>query len=226
MHDVFEPAVHIDALRDPRPLPRSDSGQPPRSCRWLIVTSVALVGGLIAGGLWWNRTVTADPQLRFEHANVFRAHDGDKTGIRDLRNALGTEVQIGFRPGDRFFAYIDLYNGGHHDIHIEAVPTTGFYYWGLDEVLVSPNRNSPFEADYRPVRRFTLHRGETRYLQLRFRLADCDPAGLQDGASTLKGLPVRYRILGFSRTVSVPFDALAIAVQAIGICNHPILDRP
>jgi hypothetical protein len=226
VHDVLEPSVNIDALRDPRPPSRPDTLQPLRPGSWPVILLVTLTAGLIGGGLWWNRTVTADPELRFDGAaNVFRTQDGDKSGIHELRNTLGTEVQIDFVPGDRFFAYVDLYNGGHHDIHVDAIPPAGFHYFGLERVLLSSNRNSPFEAGYGPLRPFTLHRGETRYLRLHFRLADCDPAGLQDGATTIQGLPVSYDILGFRRTVSVPFPSMAIAVQTIGTCNHPILDR-
>lgn len=224
MLDVLDPDVDLDALRAPRPHAGRHPHRPTRHLR--IVALVLLATALAIGGLWWHNSVTSDPQLRFENANVFRANDGDKTGIQDLRNTLGTETQVAFGPAGSFFAYIDLYNGGHHDVRIEAVPPSGFYYWGLDQVLVSADRNSPFEGGYRPLRPFTLHRGDTRYVQLRFRLADCDPGGLQDGASILRSLPVRYRVLGIRRTVSVPFDSMALAVQTSGICNHPITDRP
>jgi hypothetical protein len=226
MLDLLDHAVDLDALRAPRPHAGRASQRPPRHRHWRIVALVALATVLTVGGVSWNGAVTSDPQLRFENANVFRASDGDKTGIRELRNTLGTETRVDFRPGDRFFTYIDLHNGGHHDLRIEAVPPAGFYYWGLAQVLLSAKRTSPFEGGYLPLQPFTLHRGETRYLQLRFRLADCDSGGLQDGASTLRSLPVRYRVLGFHRTVSVPLDSLALAVQTSGFCNHPITDRP
>lgn len=61
---------------------------------------------------------------------------------------------------------------------------------------------------------------------LDFRLADCDPARLQAGGySVVESLPVTYTVLGFRRTVDVPFDMTALSVHAMGECNHPLPPR-
>ena len=78
MHAVLEPSVDIDvyALRDPRPSSPASSGRPPRRRPWLMVTLVAMVAGLIGAGLWWNRTVTSNPQLGFDHEETTRDRSG------------------------------------------------------------------------------------------------------------------------------------------------------
>src|SRR5437588_5583576 len=97
------------------------------------------------------------------------------------------------------------------------------YYWAFGRVTLSTGRNTGFGGRYEPLP-FTLHRGETRYLRLEFRLADCDPAALQPGgSSTLRSLRLSYRILGVTRTADVPFRDSTIAVQAMGACPHPII---
>jgi len=89
---------------------------------------------------------------------------------------------------------------------------------------LSTDRNTGFGGRYEPFRTFTLHRGETRYVRLEFRLADCDPAAFQPGgSSTLADLALRYRILGITRTADAPFRDSTIAVQAAGECAHPII---
>lgn len=80
--------------------------------------------------------------------------------------------------------------------------------------------------DYTALHPFTLEPGETRHVRLDFRLADCDPAGLQDrGYSVVDSLPLTYKVLGFRRTVDVPFAKSAPAVMTMGECNHPFLPR-
>ena len=79
---------------------------------------------------------------------------------------------------------------------------------------------------YEPFRPFTLPRGETVNVRLEYRLADCDPAELQpNAASTVSSLRLRYRILGVTRSVHVPFRDTAVALQAGGPCRNPIV-RP
>ena len=49
------------------------------------------------------------------------------------------------------------------------------------------------------------------------------PAGLHDGYSVVRSLPVTYKVLGFRRTVDVPFDMAALSVHAHGMCDLPLL---
>jgi hypothetical protein len=164
--------------------------------------------------------------LEFDGAasNVFRA-DGDKTGVVDLHNTVGDEAQVAFTPGGRFVAYAGLHNAGPRDVRVEAVVRRGFYYWGLDRAVVSPDSDAYFPDGDGRLGSFTLGAGETRRVRLEFRLADCDPAGLQDGYSSIDALPVKYRVLGFVRTVDLPFRKAAISVQTIGRCDRPSLKR-
>jgi hypothetical protein len=90
---------------------------------------------------------------------------------------------------------------------------------------LSTDRNTGFGGRYEPNRAFILHRGETRYVRLEFRLADCDPATMQPGgSSTLRSLRLPYRILGVTRTHDVPFADSTLALQAAGDCAHPIVE--
>jgi hypothetical protein len=64
------------------------------------------------------------------------------------------------------------------------------------------------------------------WVHLDFHQATCDPAGLQDGSSRIDSLPVRYRILGRTRTADVPLDDVTIAVNTIGRCDHALTNQP
>ena len=141
---------------------------------------------------------------------------------------LGDEVDIDFVPNGRLYAHFGLYNGGRHDIRIEGAPASRDYYWGLDGMALATDPDDGFvgvATNYEPFRPFTLRRGETREVRLEYRLADCDPASLQPGGySTRRGATLRYRILGISRSRHIPFRDSALALHAMGICEHPIVD--
>ncbi len=226
MLDVL-PMPEVDADTLP-PAPDTPVARPRISRRWRRFAGGVLLVASVSSLLWWHSAVTADPGLDFGGgANVFRSAPGDVAGITHLDNTLGTEVRIEFDPGGTFMAYLGLYNGGPRDVRIEEVRPQGFYYWAFDGVAVSGSEQDVFpSADHRTFRPFTLAAGETRHLRLDFRLADCDPASLQDGGySVVDSLPVTYKVLGFRRTVDVPFDKTALSVLATGECNHPILPR-
>lgn len=217
--DIYPPAK---APAPPVPRP-TWSGR-----RRLSVVALAVLGvGLVGGAIWWNKAVTGDPGLRFEGAlNVFRSRaSGDMAGVVDNRNSLGHEAQVDFVRSGGFVAWLFLRNDGPRDVKVEALPQVGHYYFGLERAVTTDAPNDYFPDGDEPLEPFTLHPGDSRPLRLDFRLADCDPAGLQDGRITLTGLPVRYHTLGFSRTASVPFDEdMALSVMTIGECDHPIDD--
>src|SRR5438309_1069705 len=193
-----------------------------RRARMLVVTVVV---ALVGGGVWWHHAVAADPGLSFDGGpNVFRnAEAGDITGIERAPNSFGTDVNVDYQPGAPLHGFFGLYNRGPRTVTIEAVPRRGLYYWALDGVAVSNNWRTAVEGqNYVPFRPFRLRSGETRYLRLDFHTATCDPAGLQDGSSRIVSLPVRYRILGVTRTATVPFDQVSIGIQTAGICDHPL----
>jgi hypothetical protein len=145
--------------------------------------------------------------------------DDGRHGIDDVDT-----VRVAFVPNGHLYATFGLYNGGGHDVRIEAAPAERMYYWAFDRMDLSTDRNTGFGGRYEPLP-FTLHRGETRYVRLEFRLADCDPAAFQPGgSSTLRSLRLSYRILGVARSHDVPFRDGALALQATGTCAHPIVE--
>jgi hypothetical protein len=196
----------------------------------VVIGAAAAAVALVVGAAgWWYRQVTADPRLEFSGPNMYRDEAAtDHSGIvtDDSRHGIDEvdTVRVAFVPNGRLYAFFGLSNGGGHDVHIEAAPAARMYYWGFDRMSLSSDRNTGFGGRYEPFRSFTLHRGETRYVRLEFRLAGCDPAAFQPGGfSTLRGLHVSYRILGISRSADVPFQDAAIALQASGVCTHPIV---
>ena len=223
------PAPEVDAGALTRPAPAPPARVAGRRRR-LVIGAVAAVVIAVAGGAgWWHRQVSADPRLEFSGPNVYRDEAAtDHSGIvtDDSRHGLDEvdTVRVAFVPDGRLYAFFGLYNGGGHDVRIEAPSPAGMYYWGFERMTLSTDRNTGFGGRYEPVRSFTLHRGETRYVRLEFHLADCDPAAFEPGgSSTLRSLRSPYRILGVSRTHDVPFRDASIAVQAMGDCAHPIL---
>lgn len=99
------------------------------------------------------------------------------------------------------------------------------YYWAFDRMSVGSDPDDGlvgFDSRYQPLRPFTLHAGQTVEVRLEFRTADCDPKTLQSGQSFIRGLALRYRLFGVTRTVRVPLRDAAIALQALGECGHPI----
>ncbi len=221
-------AAPTDAPTEPGPAPAP--ARPRFRWTWrriVVVIAVLLVGGT---AVWWRGVVTSDPKLEFTFFNgVNRVeHDatGNPEGITRTENRLGTQIDIAFVPNQKIFVYLGLRNGGGQAVRIEKVPVTGFYYFGFDGMDVSPNRNiSVGEATtYDPFKPFTLKSGEERNVRLTFRLADCSPSGLQPGHTTIRGLLVRYKILGLGRTGFAPFTKSVLSVPTIGRCEHPIID--
>ena len=228
MLDVL-PMPDVEADAPPRP-----PGPPPArpaviSRRWRRFAGGVLLVASVSTLLWWQRAVATDPRLAFHGGgNAFRSAPGDLAGITQLGNTLGTEVRVEFEPGGRFMAYFDLFNGGPRSVRIEDVRPQSFHYWGFDGLALSGDERDVFPAtESGAFRPFTLAAGETRSVRLDFRLADCDPARLQDGGySVVDSLPVTYKVLGFRRTIDVPFDRTALSVHASGDCNLPLLPQP
>jgi hypothetical protein len=204
--------------------------EPPMVRRRSVVVGVAIalaIAVVSAGGVGWHAAVTGDPGLEFYGGpNVYRDEAStDYSGIDRRTNVLGTEIAVAFVPDGRLYVSFGLYNGGAHDIRIVDTPEDRYYYWGFDRMSLATDSNEGFvglASQWEPFRPFTLHRGETREVRLEYRIADCDPAELQAGTSTVRGLDLRYRILGLTRTAHVPFRDAAVALQAVGPCRHPI----
>lgn len=228
MSDVLE--VNLAASGRSDEPPTVEERPPAWRGRWVRLLAAAVVVALAGGVVWWHRAVTSDPGLTFRARGVYPAEGAgtaDQTGITENRNLLGSEIAIAFSPGRRIVADWVLHNGGARDLRIESVPGAAFYYWGYEAIEVFPARRSGgVEAtSAEPFRPFTLRAGESRDVRLHFRLADCDPAGLQSGFSSIDALAVRYRTLGVERSVRVPLDEFVLAVSTIGGCDRPILDR-
>jgi hypothetical protein len=223
--------VNLAALGRSDEPPTVEEPPPPLWRRnWARLSAGLVVVALVGGVVWWQRAVTTDPGLSFQARGIYAAEGvgtGDQTDITENRNLLGSEIAIAFSPGRRIVADWALYNGGARDVRIESVPRAGFYYWGYDAMEVFPTRapDGVGATTAEPFRPFTLKAGETRDVRLHFRLADCDPAKLQSGFSSIDTLEVRYRILGVERAVRVPLDEFVLAVRTIGGCDRPILDR-
>ena len=199
----------------------------PRS-RIVIVIAILVVAG---AAVWWRQTATSDPGLEFTMFNRVNRVENDVTGdtqegITQTRNVNGTQVDIAFAPNQRIYVYIGLRNAGGRAVRIEQAPMAGFYYFGFDTMEVSPDPNAypGTVTTYEPFKPFTLESGRVRSVRLNFRLADCSPSDLQPGTTFIKGLVLRYKILGLKRAGIVPFDESALAVPTIGRCEHPIED--
>ena len=220
-----KPDVDADALTRPPVVPAKESRR-----RQLVVTLAGvLVAAILGGGMWWNRQVTANPRLEFSGAlNVYRDPGfTDLDGIvrRDRRWPSDVEeVEVAFVPNGRLYAMAGLYNGGGHDVRIEAALPGTMYSWGFDRMSLSTDRHGSYNGEWEPFRPFTLRRGETRQVRLEFRLADCDPAAQPGGYSVLRELRLRYHLLGVSRTAGVSFPDETIALQTGGECRNPIVD--
>lgn len=196
--------------------------------RIVIVIVLLVVGG---AAVWWRQTATSDPKLAFTtFSRVNRVeHDatGNQEGITKKENVNGsTQVAVAFVPNQRVYVYLGLRNGGGRAVQIEQPPAAGFYYVGFDTMEVSPDRDAaPGQATtYEPFKAFTLKSGETRSVRLTFRLADCSPSDQKPGTTSVKGLVMRYKILGLKRAWLVPFEQSTLAVPSIGRCEHPIVD--
>jgi hypothetical protein len=220
----------VAASNDPHTQPAQPPVPPPRRRHLRRVITVVVVLIVVGAAGWWRQTISSDPKLEFTLFNrVNRVEDdtiGKPEGITEKRNTLGTQYDIAFSPKQRIFVYVGLRNGGSHTVRIENVPMTGFYYFGFDSMEVSPERNIGIGqlTTYEPFKPFTLKAGEARNVRLTFRLADCSPTDLQPGTTSVRGLLIRYKILGVGRTGLVPFEESVLAVPTIGRCEHPILD--
>lgn len=61
----------------------------------------------------------------------------DRTGIDEKRNVLGIEVDIDFVRDGRLYAHFGLYNGGRHDLHLDAAPARRSHYWAFEGMALS-----------------------------------------------------------------------------------------
>lgn len=234
------PEVDVRALDRPAPAPEVDAEaltrppvlpEPPKSRRRRVVIGLAAAVAVVVagGGVWWNRQVTSNPRLEFTGAlNVYRdAEFTDLSGIvrREGRGFSDVdEVEAAFVPNRRLFASVGLYNGGAHDVRIEAALPGSMYSWGFDRMSLTTDPFGGYNGQWTPFQPFTLHRGDTRTVRLEFRLADCDPAPEAGGYSVLRQLRLRYHVLGITRTAGVPFANGTIALQTGGDCRTPIVD--
>lgn len=193
-----------------------------RRRRWPMVAAlmVAIVG--IVTGVTLNRMVTTDT-IAVDSLNVFRPTPGDKTGISEVRNSLGSESIVDFERNGTFLVYARLVNTGGRDVEIRGIPTHEYYYFKIDRAGVSAERNGGSGGEYLPLRRFKLSPGESRFVEIRFRLADCELIGGEGLSSGVTSLPVSYRVMGFSRTVFVDLEREALTVAGGGACDKPFV---
>ena len=194
--------------------------------RIVIVIVLVVVAG---AAVWWRQTAISDPKLAFTTFNRVNRVEHDATGIQEgiteKQNASGAQVDVAFVSNQRFYVYLGLRNGGGRAVQIEAPPTAGFYYLGFDAMDVSSDRDAaPGATTFEPLKPFTLKSGETRSVRLTFRLADCSPSDQKPGTTSVKGLVMRYKILGLKRAWLVPFEQSTLTVPSIGRCERPIVD--
>jgi hypothetical protein len=183
--------------------------------RWSLIAVIA-AACLAVMGLVYERAVTADTLSFSGAANVWRVDALDRAGVAEVHNALGTDVSVGFLRNGPFVVHLGLVNGGRHDVRIRSIPKERAFYYRLEGVETSEQQFNGF----RPFRPFTLHAGETRWMALHFRFADCDLSSGPGLHSSRTSLRVRYSVLGFPRSRFVPFDEIAVTVPA-GNCDQP-----
>jgi hypothetical protein len=198
------------------PVPPRSWMAPARRRRWWLIALVAVA--LVAGGLVYQRAVTTDALSFYGDPNVWRTGSADRDGISEIHNALGTDVTVSFVRNGPFVVRLGLVNGGRRDVRIRSLPKERAFYYRLEAVETSGQQSGGFRA-FEP---FTLRAGDTRWLQLHFRFADCDLQRSEEAHSSRMALRVRYSVLGFPRTGFVPFDKFALSVPS-GDCDHPAL---
>jgi hypothetical protein len=162
--------------------------------------------------------VTA-PALSFDgQPAAWRTAPDDLTGVRRVENALGTEVTVGFERSGPFSVRLALVNEGRYPVRVLGFPDRGAHYYGLEGVETASDAEGPSQ----PFRPFTLRRGATRWLTLRFRFAECD-LGSGDGVAASRiSLPISYRVFGLRQRDTVPFTRFALSVPT-GRCDRPVL---
>lgn len=214
-----------DVAADPTPPPPRRKRNRARIAFVLVFLVVA------AAAVWWRNAATGDPKLEFTAFNRVNRVENDVTGdptvgITEKENVTGTQIDIEFVSNQRIYVYLGLRNGGSQTVRIEEAPPAGFYYFGFDTMEVSPEDSNDIGpiATYEPFKPFTLKPGQERNVRLTFRLAECSPGARQPGTTYVKGLVMRYKILGLKRAWLVPFDNSALAVPTIGGCEKPIYD--
>jgi hypothetical protein len=237
-HPAPLPEVDPRAIRTPEPKPdvdaealtRTPEVRPPDRRRLVLGSLAAVVVlALVGGGFWWRHEVTANPGLEFSGGlNVYRdATLTDMSGIvrRDSPWSSDVEeVEVAFISDSRLYAMVGLYNGGAHDVRIDAALPGTMYSWGFDRMSLSTGPYGSYNGEWEPFRPFTLRRGETRQVRLEFRLADCDPAPQSGAYSVLRELRLRYHLLGVGRTAGVSFPDETIALETGGECKNLVVE--
>jgi len=189
--------------------------RPRRRRWWLAAVGLVVVAALVAVAVG---QVTA-PALAFDGGvTVWRTAPDDEAAVKQVDNALGREVTVGFERAGVFSARVALVNHGRYPVKVLGFPDRGAYSYGLESVETA----SDTEAPLRPFRSFTLRRGATRWLVLHFRFADCDLDHNGDGAIARTTLPIDYRVFGLHRKEAVPFSHFALSVPD-GRCDHPVM---
>ena len=121
-----------------------------RRRRWPMVTAVVAVVGVVAG-VSLNLMVTAE-RVSVDNLSVFRATPGDKGGISEVSNSLGSEYVVDFERNGTFLVYARLQNTGGRDVEIRGIPTHESYYFKIERARVSAERNGVSGGEYRPLR--------------------------------------------------------------------------
>jgi hypothetical protein len=189
--------------------------RPRRRRWWPVALATAVVVALTAVGL----SQATAPALSFDgEPTVWRTAPGDLAGVRRVDNVLGSEVTVGFERSGTFTARLALVNHGRYPVKVLGLPERGAHYYGLETVEMA----SDVEGHSQPFHSFTLRRGATRWLTLRFRFAECDLQRGDGAAASRTSLPISYRVLGLRQRQSVPFPRFALSVPT-GRCDRPVL---
>jgi hypothetical protein len=223
MQKTHAPLVDVHGEWHPS-VPPLAPAPPPRRHRRLLRLAVMLTVVVLGGLVGWNKAATADPGLRFSEPVVFRSEPGDDSGIRQVENRLGREVEIDFARAARFTFVLKLTNEGSDEVKLRDFPSTSFYDGTIDHVSWSWANDEDGErvrAAYEPFEPFSLPAGESVDIRFDARFDDCDRTGdaIVISPSSVTELAVSYKTWGFLRTIKVPFERARLSFFTPGGCD-------
>ena len=187
--------------------------------RWrparLVVVAAAVVSA--AAVLGWN--VLLDHEGMSLESGAYGVRGVEVTDTRSYN--FDDEQVVHPHSGSEFDVIFTLANSGSRSVMITAVPPMeGSPYFYVTDVLMSLGEAADWSghrSDLVPFAPFRLRAGESRVLDHVYRYVTCELSAL--GAATRATQPVRYELLGVTRTKTLRLPE-AVAVLASGDCPN------
>lgn len=129
---------------------------------------------------------------------------------------FGTEHVFGFTSGKEVRYRFMLHNEGRFTVTVSAIRPRMMRIFDRFEVFYQPNEREIGMDNPRPLRNLVLERGESRYIEMRYRFMQCMPPARQQNTSVAWNWEqIDFKVLGISRSVTwqLPYG---IAIK--GIC--------